>query len=112
MNLPQIEAGFVSWIQATSQDLGLTRMALRDQMRDLGASVHPKTVESWFRGTAMPSYGHLVVLVTALGQLPPALGELCPERIEPVVVVEDHSPDTADTDPAPGSRPSPGRRRS
>ena len=108
MNLLQIEEGFVSWIQATSQGRGLTRMALRDQMRDLGAGVHPKTVETWFRGTAMPAYANLVALALLFHELPPPLARLCPGRIELGEAGEDRLLDISDTAPDPEDRPNPG----
>ncbi len=118
MNLLQIEEGFVSWLAAASQARALSRMALRDEIRDLvdlpddGVPIHPKTVESWFRGTAMPSYSYLVALVTVLDELPPALAELCPGGTEPGEAAEDRLLDISDSDRAPASRPSPGPRPS
>jgi hypothetical protein len=72
-------------------------MGVRDGMRDLGVEVHPKTVETWFRGTAMPAYGNLVALAQLFHELPPTLAEVCPESTVRVEGVEDRSPDTAGT---------------
>jgi len=105
VSLPQIEAELVSWIRAASQDRRLSTMGVRDGMRDLGVEVHPKTVETWFRGTAMPGYANLVALAQLFHELPPVLAEVCPERTESVVVVEDHSPDTSDTGSGARGRP-------
>jgi len=109
VSLPQIEAELVSWIREASQARGLSTMGVRDALRDLGAEVHPKTVETWFRGTSMPAYGNLVALALLFHELPPPLAEVCPEPPEPMVVVEDRSPDNADTGPGRGARPSPRR---
>jgi hypothetical protein len=111
VNLPQIEAELVSWIRAASQDRRLSTMGVRDGMRDLGVEVHPKTVETWFRGTAMPAYENLVALAQLFHELPPVLAEVCPERTVRVVEVEDHSPDTSDTDTERASHPRAGRSR-
>ena len=97
MSLPQIEAELVSWLRGASQDRRLSMMGVRDGMRDLGVEVHPKTVETWFRGTAMPAYGNLVALAQLFHELPPTLAEVCPERTVLVAEVEDRSPDTAGT---------------
>jgi len=107
VNLPQIEAELVSWIRAASQDRHLSMMGVRDALRDLGAEVHPKTVETWFRGTAMPAYANLVALALLFRELPPPLARLCPGRIELGEGVEGRLLDISDTDPAEGSRPSP-----
>jgi len=111
VSLPQIEAELVSWIRAASQDRRLSTMGVRDGMRDLGVEVHPKTVETWFRGTAMPGYANLVALAQLFHELPPVLAEVCPERTVLVAEVEDRSPDISDTDPEAEARPNPGRPR-
>jgi hypothetical protein len=105
VNLPQIEAELVSWIRAASQDRRLSTMGVRDGMRDLGVEVHPKTVETWFRGTAMPAYENLVALAQLFHELPPTLAGVCPERTVRVGEAEDRSPDISGTDPARASRP-------
>jgi hypothetical protein len=110
VSLPQIEAELVSWLRAASQDRRLSTMGVRDGMRDLGVEVHPKTVETWFRGTAMPAYENLVALARLFHELPPPLAEVCPERTVRVGEAEDRSADTAGTDPARASRPKGGPR--
>ena len=109
-NLPQIEEALVSWIRAASQARLLSMMGVRDGMRDLGVEVHPKTVEGWFRGTAMPAYENLVALALLFRELPPPLAGLCPPDIAQVGEAEDRSDGIADTDPAREARPSPRRR--
>ena len=42
------------------------------------SSVHPRTVEKWALGTSLPSYPHLVSIVRAFGELPPALAGEAP----------------------------------
>jgi hypothetical protein len=110
VNLPQIEEGLVSWIQEASQARRLSMMAVRDGMRDLGVEVHPKTVETWFRGTSMPGYVNLVALARLFHELPPPLAEVCPPDIAPVAEAEGHLLDIADSDPAPQARPNPRHR--
>ena len=105
MSLPQIEAELVSWLRAASQDRRLSTMGVRDGMRDLGVEVHPKTVETWFRGTAMPAYGNLVALAQLFHELPPTLAEVCPESTVRVGEVGDRSPDTAGTGSEAQARP-------
>jgi len=110
VSLPQIEADFVSWIRASSQARALSQMAVRDGMRDQGVEVHPKTVEGWFRGTAMPAYENLVALALVLHELPPLLARVCPPDIARVGEAEDRSPDTVGSGPVREARPSPRRR--
>jgi hypothetical protein len=100
VSLPQIEAELVSWLREASQAQGYRgHLGVRDAlMSRLDHEVHPKTVESWFRGTAMPAYGNLVALAWLLHELPPPLARVCPPDTESVVVVEDRSPDNADTE--------------
>jgi hypothetical protein len=105
VNLPQIEAELVSWLRAASQDRRLSTMGVRDGMRDLGVEVHPKTVETCFRGTAMPAYENLVALAPLFHELPPVLAEVCPERTVRVGEVEDRSPDTSGTGTGARARP-------
>ena len=98
VSLPQIEQELVSWLRVASQARGLSQMGVRDSLRDRGVEVHPKTVEGWFRGTAMPAYGNLVALAQLFHELPPVLAGVCPERTVRVGEVEDRSPGTAGTE--------------
>ena len=70
----QIDQEFKAWLRDTAQRRGLSQA---DVAWAFPFQVHPKTVESWFRGRTRPNYHQLVGLCVALGVLPPVLTDVC-----------------------------------
>ena len=73
----ELEREFKAWLRDTAGRKGLTQ---DDVARAVQAQtpIHPRSVTSWFLGSALPTYAPLVALCAALGELPPALRVLSP----------------------------------
>ena len=64
-----LQAEFTDWFRGLLRDHDLTKM---EAAGVLGFRTQ-RSVEVWARGAALPSYPHLVAIVRAFGELPPAL---------------------------------------
>ena len=65
---PAEAAEFAAWLKDQLADRGLTQAGAAWIL-----GTHPKTVEVWCQGRALPSYSQLVSIVRVFGSTPPAL---------------------------------------